>query len=136
MRSSPDAIKALTQSLARPVSRGLLPAAHAYAAIVTAVARATAAGDDLEGLVAFWWFILGEQVYALSGRRDVVVHKICRAIKPMILRQQRSNAMRAEAHEINGATGFLLTETEVDVVVADEILPTLPPAPRRPFHGR
>jgi hypothetical protein len=134
--SRPDAIKALTQSLARPVSCGLLAEAHAYAAIVATVARATTASDDLEAVVAIWWHILVEQVRAITVRRDVVAHRIRRTLKPMIGTHQPWNVLMATAHDLNGAGNFPMSENEVASIVKTEVWFALPHPPGRYPNGR
>jgi hypothetical protein len=134
--SRPDVIGALTQSLARPVSCGLLAEAHAYAAIVAAVARATTADDDLEAVVAIWWHILVEHIRVITQQRDLVTHRIRRSLRPMIGTRQPWNVLMATAHDLNGAGNFPMSENEVASIVKTEVWFALPHPPGRYPNGR
>lgn len=129
-------IAGLTQSLARPVARGLLPPEHAHAAILAALWRVWTPGVDLAGQLTMWLHILALNIENLQIKRDAATGAVKRALKPLIVLHRPWNVLMAEAHDANSARDFPLSEAEVSEIVRQEVWFALPPAPRRQPHGR
>jgi hypothetical protein len=70
-----------------------------------------------------------------AAHRDHATWRIKQAIAPMLAAHRRSNAVLAEAHGVNGAAGFPLTEEEVTDVVRREMFFALPAAPKALRHA-
>lgn len=131
-----DTIAALTQSLARPVTLGMLPAPHARAAVALAVLRAAPPAADLAGMIHIWLHLLAAHIRRLEDQRDLLTHAIKRRLRPMIAARKPWNQLMAAAHDLNGADGFPLAEAEVSDIVRTEVYFNLPSPPRRHPHGR
>jgi anti-sigma factor RsiW len=129
-------IAALTASLALPVTRGLLPLAHAEGWITVAVARQRPKVADIPAAVNVWLHVLAERVRQMEERQDLVALHIKRRLKPMVAARQPWNQLMAAAHDLNGQADFPLGEAEVSELVRTEVWFALPPAPRRITHGR
>jgi hypothetical protein len=113
-------IAALTQSLAKPVSRGLLPLEHAEAAIAAAVARDKTIAD-VESGVATWNHVLELNIRNAETRRLDARNAVLRTVRALIDRRQPSNRLYAEAHNANEDHALVLTEDEVDNIVGLEM---------------
>lgn len=126
LMTAPRNIYGLARELGRPVARGEMPLAHAHAALIVDTLRQERAGE-LEGsgnasdAFRFKRFLLQGEVERLEVARDLATHRIKRLIAPMIAVRKRSNAILAEAHGVNGAASFPLTEDEVTEVVVGEM---------------
>ena len=125
----------LAASLARPVARGYLTLTDAHGTLLGGVLRAKREGmpygerDAYRGLQ----HILQLRLDAERRRREMCEYRIARRIKPLIERNKPSNAIYAEAHDVNGAEGFPLSEPEVNELAASEMFWALEPRRRR--HG-
>jgi hypothetical protein len=114
----------LSQSLANPVARGLLPSAIADAAILTAALRAERSGQlkvdpiDLAEVLQHIMRIVAEQI---SAPRSVATWRIQRTTAAMFDISAPLNRLLAEAHNSNGDTGFPLREWEVTEVVGIQL---------------
>ena len=116
---------ALAAELAQPVARGYLPPTEALAAMLAGTVRAERIGElapykaaDVFRLQRHLFF---QRLERLEVARDLATHRIKRLIAPMIAVRKRSNAILAEAHGVNGAASFPLTEDEVTEVVVGEM---------------
>jgi hypothetical protein len=102
----------LAPQLARAVVRGLLPPEHALATIAIG-----AAGDaDVADTIRRDEHLLGLYIDRLDlerGLAGVAIHDVA---LPMLRRREPPprNAIRAAAHDVNGAHGFPLTEEDVE----------------------
>jgi hypothetical protein len=115
---------AYARSLARPVARGLLALPHAQAGLrALAYRRArdgTLEGDgDPEGAFAFANWLLDRHLQDERTQRGLVENRIDFALRTKIRLLRKSSALRAEAHDVNAALGFPLSEQEVDDRVAE-----------------
>lgn len=113
----------LAVSLARPVCLGYISRHEAWAAIGVHIARAERAGRldyDPGEVASFSRWLLASQIKRLETKRSVTALHIVRRIKPMIATGGPRNAVRAEAHDVNGAEGFPFAEPEVEGIVARE----------------
>jgi hypothetical protein len=129
----------LAQELGKPVARGLLPLEQAFAACIVATVEAERAGET-EGyrsadIVSLQRHLVVIHAERETQRRDLAAHKICRLLAPMIALRRPWGALMAEAHGVNGASGFPLTEAEVSELVETEVWFALPRAPRGARHG-
>ena len=129
------AIAALIKSFARPVTRGLLPIEHAEAAVVVALTRDKTVNDINDG-IRLWTHILWQCIRNAEDQRTEARGAIKHSLRGLIRLRTPWPRMMAEAHDINGAQDFPLTESEVADVVKTEVYYALPAAPRRPRHGR
>ena len=129
------AIASLTQSLARPIVRGLLPYECAAEAIALAIYREPAV-TDVAGALPVWLHILDLNIHNAEVGRDAARSMVKRAMRGLIPLHTPWPKLMAEAHDINGAAGFPLSEAEVSDVVKLEVYYALPPAPWSPRHGR
>jgi hypothetical protein len=118
--------------LAILVARGTYPAAEAQRELAATLAwHAERAGIRSVSCRALAADMLEEQ----AGIRDHAAWRIKQVIAPMLAAHRRSNAVLAEAHGVNGAAGFPLTEEEVTDVVRREMFFALPAAPRGFRHA-
>jgi hypothetical protein len=104
----------LPEQLARAVVRGFLPAEHALATLAV-----EAAGDDTRDLadaIRFKEHLLEQHLDRLDLERGLACVAIHDAALPMLRRREPPprNAIRAVAHDVNGAHGFPLTEEDVE----------------------
>ena len=114
---------ALAVSLARPVVRGYLSPHDARCAIAVHTAKAEREGRleyDPGDVISFSRFLLASNIKRLETKRSVTALHIVRRIKPMIATKQPRNAVLAEAHDVNGAEGFMFAEPEVTGIVDRE----------------
>lgn len=135
---NPPNLGAYARSLAQPIARGLLSLCAAQAGLRATAYRRAREGtlgwnDDPESAFRFLNWLLGRELRAVQARRAVTEMRIGRAIKPLLETGRKSNAIRAEAHDVNGSDGFPLTEEEVEQYVAEQIWWALPRGGRR--HG-
>jgi hypothetical protein len=137
--TAPRNIYGIAREMARPVARGDLPLVQADAAIICDTLQQERSGA-LQGLkapdvVRLKRFLLRGFVEREQVRRDLAEHRIRRLLAPMIAARKPPNALLAEAHGVNGAAGFPLTEEEVTDVVRGEVFFSLPPAPGGRRHA-
>jgi hypothetical protein len=109
-------VAGLTKSLARPVTRGLLPEEHAHAAIAAALARTTPPSMDLSAQIKVWDHILDLNIRNLEARRDIARAAIARVLRPLIAIRAPKRQLLAEAHNTNADHGRVLAEDEVEGV--------------------
>jgi hypothetical protein len=128
------AIAALTQSLARPIVRGMLPYRQAQDAVAMAILNEQSIPDAAEAL-PIWLHVLRQNIHNAEVRRDMARGAIKNALRPLIPLRTPWRRLMAEAHDINGDADFPLSEDEVADVVKTEIYFALP-VERRPSHGR
>jgi len=126
-----DAVHALAGSMAKPVMRGHMTSSQAYAALAIEAAKL----PDPDALLEAAWQTLRNHVRWRRKIGDDVRRQLADTIKPLIARQAPKNAILAEAHGVNGATGFHLTEGEVNDHAAATVWDALPDAPRKRRYG-
>jgi hypothetical protein len=124
-----DHVHALACEMAQAMIRGWLRGRQAYAALVLAAEKA----PENATLLADAWQTLKNHYKWLEDRRQEVMHEIGRTIEPMIAEHRPKNAILAEAHGVNGTTGFFLTEPEVTNTATHFVWLSLP---TRPYRGR
>lgn len=129
-------IAGMVAAMARPVTRGTLAPAHAYAALAAEVSRGTQTAEAFTYQLNLWIAILAQNIAAREVERDLVRHRILRAIKPMIGVHRLFSDVMAEAQGINAYAGLPLLDTEVTDLVRREVWFSLPPAPQGARHGR
>jgi hypothetical protein len=120
-----EAFYRLATSLAKPVARGYLTLGQAHASLICRVLQAERDGD-LAPYAATDVFsglrhVLGLNLENLERDRALAELRIRWRIRPMIAVRRPSNVLRAEAHDLNGAAGFPLSEDEVDDIAAEEV---------------
>ena len=128
------ALWAMAKSLARPVARGDLPLGQAHAALIVATLREHRAGtlgpykvaDIYSGLRHVLQLHLDKE----DIRRELASYRAARVIAPMIAQHKPWGELMSEAHGVNGAADFPLSEPEVNDLVHTEVFYSLPPAPR------
>jgi hypothetical protein len=139
LMTAPRNLYGLAREMGRPVARGEIPLAHADAALwvdTLQQERDGALGPLYACDVArFKRWLLRQEVERQQVARDLAAHRVRRAVAPMLAAHRRSNAVLAEAHGVNGAAGFPLTEEEVTDVVRREMFFALPAAPRGFRHA-
>lgn len=126
-----DRVYAIAGDLGRAVGRGILKASQAYAGLAVA---ALAIPDGEELLPQAWDCLVGHARWHVRERRETE-RQIGEIILPMIKERRPKNALLAEAHGVNGARGFLLTEDEVNETAAEAVWQSLPEAPGRRRRG-
>lgn len=99
--------------------------AHRWAIMAHKATGVAALGAETR----FCW-AAGDAVTQAEHERADVERAIKVMLRPLIAERVPWNGLMAEAHEINGANGFLLAEAEVSEIVRTEIYFALPPAPR------
>lgn len=120
-----ERIFGMAREMGRAVARDMLGLDEAYAACINCTLDAERDGslgaykadDIIRGL---GWFVrrVAEQE---DRRRDLTRHRIQRVVRRLITEQKPTNALRAEAHGVNGLHDFPLTEPEVDAIVYREV---------------
>lgn len=127
---------AMPRELADPVARGSMPLTHAYAAMLASTVAAERCGQltpyQAPDVFRLQKHLLGQHLDRAETKRAVTEGRIVRVIKPMIAVRRPSNAVLAEAHGVNGAAGFPLTEDEVTDIVRTAVYWALPA--RRAAH--
>jgi hypothetical protein len=130
LMTAPRNIYGIASEMGRPVARGEIPLVHADAAIICdtlAQERAGALGPLLApDVVRLKRHLLRQEVHRHEVARELAAWRIERLVKPMIAAHRPSNVLLAEAHGVNGAAGFPLTEAEVTDVVRREVYWALP----------
>lgn len=127
----------LAASLARPVARGWLSSEAAKDSLAVLTMRAKRKGTlgpyQPGAVFDTLCFTLDQRLKSEENKRDLATHHVRRAVAPMIAARQPSRALLAEAHGVNGAAGFPLTEDEVGEAVRIEVWWSLPAGGRH--HG-
>jgi hypothetical protein len=130
----------MAQQMGKPVARGDLPLEQAFAACILATVQAERRGETGDykatDIVRLQRHLVVTAAEREAQRRDLAAHRICRLLAPMIAQRRAWNVLMAEAHGVNGAAGFPLTEAEVSELVNTEVWFALPPAPRGARHAR
>jgi hypothetical protein len=131
--TAPRNIYGIAREMGRPVARGEIPLVQADAAIICDTLAQERAGA-LDGLkapdvVRLKRFLLRQEVHRQEVARELAAYRIERLVKPMIAAHRPRHALLAEAHGVNGAAGFPLSEDEVTEIVRTEVYWALPPAP-------
>jgi hypothetical protein len=131
--TAPRNIYGIAREMGRPVARGEIPLVQADAAIICDTLAQERAGA-LDGLkapdvVRLKRFLLRQEMERHRVARELAAYRIERFIKPMIAARKPPNALYAEAHGINGAAGFPLSEEEVTDIVRERMYWALPEAP-------
>jgi hypothetical protein len=131
--TAPRNIYGIAREMGRPVARGEMPLVQADAAIIcdTLAQERSGALDGLKApdVVRLKRFLLRQEVRRQEVARELAAWRIERLVKPMIAAHTPRNALLAEAHGVNGAAGFPLSEDEVTEIVRTEVYWALPPAP-------
>lgn len=65
--------------------------------------------------------VLNLRIQDETLRRDLAAHAIARVMQPLLASLRPSRMLLAEAHNINGARGFPLTEEEVTDLARTEV---------------
>jgi len=120
-----DRVYALAGDLGRAVARRLITASSAYAALSLAAMKLP---DGSELLPEAWTCLVGHARWHTRERGETE-RQIGAVLLPMIGERRPKNALLAEAHGVNGARGFLLTEDEVNETAAEAVWASLPKAP-------
>ena len=129
--TDPEAyLHGLARELARPVVRGWISRMAAALSLTSAALKlfnqgrlprdpgdVDAAAEHLGQLGAAILHTLNINVRRLEAERTTARGRIARVISPMVNSGASVNRVRAEAHNVNGAAGFPLTEAEVGAVV-------------------
>src|SRR4051794_28911967 len=110
----------LAVELARPVVRRALPLRVADLVILDRALRCDSPYDPL-GIARHGCHILRHELHYASVKRDVARHRIRRAIQPLIAQRAAKHVLLRTAHDLNGETGFPLTEAEVNAAVAESV---------------
>jgi hypothetical protein len=136
-----DRLYGMARDMGRPVARGDLPLEHAFAACITATVAAQRKGElgryRAADVVSHQRWLVETHAEREQLRRDLITHQIKRTVRPMIAVRKPWGSLMAEAHGVNGAAEFPLTEHEVSKLVEMEVWFALPPAPRMGArHGR
>jgi hypothetical protein len=130
-----DRIWKLPASLARPVARGYLPLEQAYAALIAATLQEERSGAlgpyDPVNIVRGLRHVLELHLHREAVWRGLAANRVPWTVKRLIRQRKPSNVLLAEAHGVNGASGFPLLEAEVSDVVENEVWWALPQAVRR-----
>jgi len=124
---------ALAVSLARPVVRGHLTPYQARCAIAAHVSKAEREGRmdyDPGDVISFSRWLLASQIKRLEERRSLAAARIVWRVRPFIGTNRARNVILAEAHDVNGAEGFVFSEDEVTGIVDRELYYA-----RRPGRG-
>ena len=128
----------LAKCLARPVARGWLSHEDAedclLAEVLAARRRGTLGPYDPVTVYGGLRWILAQYLAAEEARRDLAAVRIRYRLKPLLAVRKPPNALLAEAHDVNGAAGFPLTEREITDCVAAEVYRSLPAGGAR--HAR
>jgi hypothetical protein len=120
---APRNIYGIAREMARPVARGDLPLVQADAAIICDTLQqersGALAGLHAPDVVHLKRFLLRGYIERERVRRELAEHRIRRLLAPMIALRKPHNALLAEAHGVNGAAEFPLTEEEVTDLVLE-----------------
>jgi hypothetical protein len=111
----------LAVELARPVARGLLPRSIADATILMTALRCCDGRYDPIDTAQIAAFVLRRRARDMTMKRDVAESRIIHSLRPLIARREPKNVLLHAAHDVNGAAGFPLSETEVDSIVATQV---------------
>lgn len=130
----------LARELGRAVARDMLPLEEAYAACINAALEAERTDGlshyNASDVCSFLRFLVQDTAKREDERRMLARHRIRRTLQPLVAMHKPSHILRAEAHGVNGAEGFPLTEPEVDDIVATELWFALPAPARRARYAR
>jgi hypothetical protein len=111
---------ALAAELARPVARGYLTLTEAHTAMLTGTVAAERLGKlgryKAVDVYRLQQHILGLRLEQLENKRADAVSRIRRRVREHIAIGKPRNAVRAEAHDVNGAAGFPLDEPDVTAI--------------------
>lgn len=139
LMKAPRNIYGIAREMARPVARGDLPLVQADAAIICDTLQqersGALAGLHAPDVVHLKRFLLRGYIEREQARRELAEHRIRRLLAPMIAARKPRNVLLAEAHGVNGAADFPLTEEEVTDVVRTEVFYSLPPSPGGRRHA-
>ena len=128
----------LAKELARPVARGYLTLTEAHAELLLAACQAVRSGYPITDVPFIWRLqrhVLGLHLEAEERRRDMAEARVKRRLRPLIALRKPRNVLFAEAHDVNGAAGFPLEESEVTNIARTEMFWAMPPA-GGPRHAR
>jgi len=126
-----DRINAMAEEMGKPCARGMIHPSHALAAITRSVVRIdTERPPDLPihftvaGTIHTAHGILKRAAKAHVDRMNATRRAIQKDAMARLEQRQPANAIRAEAHNINGEAGFPLMEHQVEeqVRAAAEII--------------
>lgn len=92
-------------------------------------------GVDRCGAEARFCWAAQDAAAAFERDQDEAARDIKTLIRPLIAAREPWNSLMAQAHDVNGARGFPLTEADVTEIVRAEIYFALPTAPRGARHG-
>jgi hypothetical protein len=94
-----------------------------------------ATGVERYGAQARFCWACSDSADWFQNQREDIVFAIKRLLKPMIATRAPWNNLMAQAHDLNGARNFPLTEAEVTEIVRIEVYFAIPPPPRGIRHG-
>lgn len=126
-----DHVHALAISMASPIIRGYLSGSEAYAALAVAALKL----DNGQAVLDAAWQTLANHVAHQRNTKDRVARWISERLSPFIDEHRPRNALLSEAHDVNGAAGFPLTEDEVTDCATQAAWLSLPRTPRRRRRG-
>jgi hypothetical protein len=119
------------------VARGYITRTEADAALLASTLAAKRQGrlpHEVRDVFGGLRHILDLHLEKERVRRMMTAHRITRRISPLVTLRKPSNAVLAEAHDVNGADGFPLAEPEVSDMADLEMYWAMPAA--RPRHAR
>ena len=120
----------LARELARPVARGYLDRREAYATMLVRTVAADRQGKlapyRAGDVFAHQTHVFRQHLERLEIQRAVTELRIKRRIKPLVAMRKPTNAVLAEAHDVNGAEGFPFDEADVNTIATTEIYWAMP----------
>lgn len=120
----------MAASLARPVARGYITRTEADAALLASALAAKRRGMTYEVRDVFGGLrhILDLHLEKEHVRRMLTEQRIQRRIRPLVALRKPSNAVLAEAHDVNGAEGFPFDEADVTEMTVMQMFWAMPGA--------
>jgi hypothetical protein len=116
---------ALAAELAQPVARGYLTLTEAHSSLLATLLRAdrdcALDGYDVRDVYRGLQHILGLHLDRALTRRAIAEMHVKQRVRPLLALRKPRNVLLAEAHGINGAESFPLTEPEVTDIADREI---------------
>jgi hypothetical protein len=125
----------LAASLARPVARGWLSLDTAEDSLAAYTVRTKLGTCDPDFVFGMARWVLQQRLSAEEGRRELAGSRIRQRLYPLIALHKPARALFAEAHDVNGADGFPLDESEVNDIAATQMIMATP-RHRRASHVR
>jgi len=121
----------MAASLARPVARGYITRTEADAALLASTLAAKRRGKlpyEVRDVFGGLRHILDLHLEKERVRRMLTEQRIQRRIRPLVALRKPSNAVLAEAHDVNGAEGFPFDEADVTEMTVMQMFWAMPGA--------